>query len=377
MFVGLDGIPLCAAKTGVGHYTFELARALAHVSPQNEYELLSPFPFATDEDELPGNLRRVEKRVNRFGRRWWTIGLPFHVRQRGFTLFHGTNFNVPLWNQCPTVVTIHDLSTLLYPGTHEAHIVKRARRRLPVMARQATVIITPSESVKREVCEHLAINSNKIVAVPEAARRQFKPAPAAQIAQVKGKFNIEDDFILFVGTIEPRKNIMTLVRAFAEILRTTELRPQLVIAGKEGWLTNELFAFTRQAGFADRLRLTGYVTDAELCALYSSCRVCVYPSIYEGFGLPPLEAMQCGAPVIVSRIPSLRETAGDAARFVAPMNVEELAATLVELLTYAVARAQLSAAGLTRAAEFTWERAAHLTLGVYDEALRRRAAKKN
>lgn len=373
MRIGIDGIPLATPKTGIGHYTFELARSLARLVPGDECELVAPVPIELDGQdegiEMPGNLRAVYTPVNALRRRWWTIGLPLYIRQNKLTLFHGTNYNLPLWQRCPTVVTIHDLSLLLYADTHQEHLVRRARIRLPTMTHIATRIITDSESVKREICAHLGVAPEKITAVPLAPRRAFRPASATQARTVRRRLGVEEDFILFVGTVEPRKNLLTLVRAFDQLLRATDLRPQLVIAGQKGWLTEELFAHVEQSALSERILFTGYVSDEDLCALYSSCRVSVYPSLYEGFGLPPLEAMACGAPVITSRIPVIMETVGTAARLIEPSDVRELTAALVELLTNADARAHLSTAGLQRAAEFTWERTAQMTLEVYRAAL--------
>ena len=373
MRVGIDGIPLATPKTGIGHYTFELARELARLAPADEFELVAPVALdvaAGDGAEpLPPNLRAVHAPVNALRRRWWTIGLPLYVRQTGLTLFHGTNYNVPLWQRCPTVVTIHDLSLLLHAETHREDLVRRARRRLPTMTRIATRIITDSESVKREICEHLKVAPDKITAVALAPRRAFRPVPTTEARAALSRLGVESEFILFVGTVEPRKNLLTLVRAFDELMRTTDLRPQLVIAGQKGWLTQELDAYVERSALGARILFTGYVSDEDLRALYSTCRVSVYPSLYEGFGLPPLEAMACGAPVITSRIPVIMETAADAARLVAPTDVQALTAALVELLTDEGARAYLSAAGLQRAAEFTWARTAERTLAVYREAL--------
>jgi alpha-1,3-rhamnosyl/mannosyltransferase len=374
MHIGIDGIPLATPKTGIGHYTFELARSLARFAPDDEFELIAPVPISlnaeneSNELRVP-NLRAVHTPLNALRRRWWTIGLPLYVRQNKLTLFHGTNYNLPLWNRCPTVVTIHDLSLLLHADTHQEHLVRRARLRLPTMTRIATRIITDSESVKREICEHLGVASEKITAVPLAPRRAFRPVGPAEARTTRERLGVEDDFILFVGTLEPRKNLLTLVRAFDELLRTTELRPQLVIAGPKGWLTEDLFAHVEQSAYDKRIVFTGYVSDEDLCALYSSCLVSVYPSLYEGFGLPPLEAMACGAPVITSRIPVIMETVGTAARLIEPSDVRELTGVLVELLTQPGARAQLSASGLRRAAEFTWERTAQMTLEVYRAAM--------
>jgi glycosyltransferase involved in cell wall biosynthesis len=376
MRIGIDGIPLATPKTGIGHYTFELAQSLARLAPADEFDLIAPVPLNLAADgagvataDVPPNLHAVHVPVNRVRRRWWTLGLPLYVRQSRLPLFHGTNYNIPLWRRCPTVVTIHDLSLLLHAETHEEHLVRRARRRLPTMTRIATHILTDSESVRAEICEHLGVAPARITAVPLAPRRAFRPVAPTQARAACQRLGVAADFILFVGTVEPRKNLLTLVRAFDELFRTTTLRPQLVIAGQKGWHTDELFRHVAASELKEQILFTGYVTDEELAALYSSCQVCVYPSLYEGFGLPPLEAMACGAPVITSRIPVIIETVGQAAHLIEPTSVPELTARLVELLTDAGARAHFSAAGLARAAAFTWERTARMTLDVYREVL--------
>jgi glycosyltransferase involved in cell wall biosynthesis len=380
MRIAIDGIPLAEPKTGIGHYTFELARGLAALAPEYDFELVAHVPIEAAvegafEESLPANLRAVHARVNSLSRRWWTIGLPLYVQHNGITLFHGTNYKIPLWNRCRTIVTIHDLSLLLHSHTHEAELVRRARLRLPATARMASKIITDSESVKREICEHLKVRPEKIAVVPLAPRRAFRPVGTEASAEARRRLGVEDEFILFVGTVEPRKNLLTLVRAFAELTEHTNLRPQLVIAGRKGWLTEELFALIEQTDLSKRILFTGYISDEDLAALYSSCRVCVYPSLYEGFGLPPLEAMSCGAPVITSRIPVIMETVGDAARLVEPTNVRELADTIADLFGSDEERARLSSIGRVRAAEFTWERTARLTLDVYREVLPAMAGK--
>jgi glycosyltransferase involved in cell wall biosynthesis len=377
MRVGLDAIPLATPRTGVGHYTFELARHLALIAPSDEFELVSPFPFSAASvqtgDNLPSNLRIVHKKVNSLRRKWFALGLPLYIRQSAFDLFHGTNYEVPLWGRCPSILTIHDLSLLLHPQTHEEKQVHRGQRRLPMMARTASRIVTPSESVRREVCEHLHIKPSKVISIPEAPRDIFRPIPIEETIETRRRLRIEDEFILFVGTIEPRKNLLTLLKAFEEILRSTVLCPQLVIAGREGWLTNELFSQVKKSGVEDRLRFTGYLSDEDLRALYSSCRAFVYPSLYEGFGLPPLEAMACGAPVITSQIPAITETVGTrAARLVSPTDAQALARSIVELFENENERQHLSANGLQRAAQFSWERTARLTLEVYTELLRKK-----
>jgi glycosyltransferase involved in cell wall biosynthesis len=236
------------------------------------------------------------------------------------------------------------------------------------MARRATMIVTPTNSVRLELCQRLRIKPEKVVVVHEAPRSCFRPLPPNQTLETTRRLGIDDDFLLFVGTIEPRKNLLTLIRSFENVLRNTTSPPQLVIAGEQGWLTDELFDYVKARDFGDRVRWTGYVSDDDLGALYSACRAFIYPSIYEGFGLPPLEAMACGAPVISSSIPSITEVLADAALLVAPTDAEALTRSIIDIWENRDERRRLSEAGKARAAEFSWERTARLTREVYKAA---------
>jgi glycosyltransferase involved in cell wall biosynthesis len=346
MNIALDGMPLASPLTGVGHYTAELARNLAVVAPSDSFTLISPN----------GLLKK----------RWWSLGLPLHLLRNSFDLFHGTNYEVPLWSRRPSVVTIHDLSLLLHPEVHEQHLVRRARWRLPLMAKSASKIITPSTSVKNEVCETFGVPADKVVVTPEAPRPAFK---RREVPQLLKRLGIDRDFILFVGTIEPRKNLRRLVEAFDLLLRTTSLSPTLVIAGGQGWLMDDFASLIRQKGLEDRVCLTGYLEDEDLCGLYSTCAAFVYPSLYEGFGLPPLEAMACGAPVITSRIPSLIETVGSAARLVDPEDVDDITRAMAEILSDVRVREHHAELGKVQVKKFSWEQTALKTLEVYRELL--------
>jgi glycosyltransferase involved in cell wall biosynthesis len=373
MRVALDGIPFDQELTGVGHYTLELARALAVASPADEYKIVSPLTFVPQVSDncTPTNLQFVHVRTGAITRHWWTVGLPRYVRKGAFDLFHGTNFEVPLWKKCATVLTVHDLSLFLHPESHEKSRVRRARRRQPLMARAANMIITPGQSVRHEVADRFQIPLDKIVAIPEAARSVFHPMSPAGTIETRSRLNIADDFILYVGTLEPRKNLVRLVQAFIDSAPKRKRGLQLVLAGKEGWLTQDLFDLVRQSGMSQSIKFTGYLCDKDLCALYSSCRAFIYPSLYEGFGLPPLEAMACGAPVITSQIHSIHEVTGDAAMLVDPEDTSDLGAKINQLVENEAGRRELSLAGLKRAGEFSWERTAQLTRDVYTEAVNR------
>lgn len=376
MRIGLDGLPLTSRKSGVGHYTLELARALAVTAPASSFELTYPSTYpaitlisADDPGPHPENLTLKRVPVGPVGRHWWSIGLPRYLRQEKLHLFHGTNYDIPLRQQCATVLTIHDLSLLLYPETHPRRSVSRARRRMPLMARTADAIIVPTESVRSEVCKHLRVSPEKVFAIPEAARRSFRPADIAEAVAVRQRLGVRENFLLAVGTIEPRKNLLLLINAFTEV---TRLQPesdlQLVIAGGHGWLSGPLFQALEKSPVRDRILLTDYLHDDDLRGLYSSCRAFVYPSIYEGFGLPPLEAMACGSPVIASRITTLTETLAQAAHFFDPASSEQLVESIVQVTTNHDLRQRLAHAGLRQAEKFSWERAAQATLAVYEVA---------
>lgn len=377
MRVGLDGLPLTSLKTGVGHYTFELARALASVESSSLFEIVYPSTYSPInlgktgmERELAANLKLERVRVGPLGRHWWSAGLPRYVRRAKIDLFHGTNYDIPLWHPCATVLTIHDLSQFLHPETHERRSVNRARRRLPLMARSADAIITPTEAVRREVCEHLKTNPQKVFAIPEAARTCFSPLGFARTADVRRCLGVGDEFLLTVGTLEPRKNLAVLVSAFEGVTRVRSKEDlQLVIAGGRGWLNGPLYTAIERSPARDRILLTDYLHDDDLRALYASCRAFIYPSVYEGFGLPPLEAMACGAPVIAGRSAAIEETTGDAAILFDPTSATELTQKILALLGDENARQNLSSTGLKLASEFSWDRTAQLTLDVYTKAL--------
>ena len=371
MNIALDGMPLGSRLTGIGHYTVELARNLALAAPTDSFTLISPEPPSEAAHEvtpsrLPSNLSVVNLSRGALNRRWWGIGLPLYLSRSSFDLFHGTNYEIPLWTRGPSVVTIHDLSLLLHSEAHEKRLVRRARWRLPLMAKFASKIITPSRSVKTEVCERFGVDSEKVVVTPEAPRSAFKRRDDTDsVIEVRKRLGINEDFLLFVGTIEPRKNLHRLIEAFDQLLRSTSLSPKLVIAGGQGWLMDDFTSLIRQKKLEDRICLTGYLQDEDLCALYSSCRAFVYPSLYEGFGLPPLEAMACGAPVITSRIPSLIETVASAAWLVDPYKVEELAQAMASLLSDEKLRQHYVELGRAQVKEFSWEQTAAKTLEVY------------
>jgi len=282
VIAALDATPLTVPTGGVTRYTRELARALAASYTEDQYWLLSDQPF-----EMPApvaaNLHKGDGPHTAAERRWWLWGLNREMIRRGVEVFHGTDFSVPYLSRRPSVMTVHDLSPWLLK---DASI--RVRRRVPLLlgARIPTMIITPSEAVRRAAISRFRIDAERVAAVPLAASSHFRPVGTAPP---------DRPYFLFVGTLEPRKNIARLIEAWREVRKSQEV--DLVLAGR---VRDGFAAPAPEAG----LRVLGAVPEIDLPALYSGAIAFVYPSLYEGFGLPVLEAMQCGASVITSRDPA-------------------------------------------------------------------------
>jgi glycosyltransferase involved in cell wall biosynthesis len=267
------------------------------------------------------------------------------------------------------VVTFHDLTFVLYPELHQ--VAKRIF--FPAMmrwsARHARRIITVSESTRQDLVRTLGVSPERVTTVLSAVDADYRPATAAQVAEVCARYGLRSGaYLLYVGVLEPRKSIDRLVEAFARISPGAD-GLKLVIAGKRGWMYDQIFAQVAALGLQDRVTFPGYVPRADLPPLYSGARAFVYPSRYEGFGLPVLEAMSCGAPVVTTNVSSLPEVAGDGALLVDPDDVPALAAALARVVHDARLREQLSSRGRTRASSFSWERCARETIRVYQDAV--------
>ena len=349
MRVALDATPLAHSTGGLARYTAELAGALAENYPGDDFALLSDQPFRMPEPPRR-NLWRGSPPHNTLERRWWLWGVQRAMTRQHCDLFHGTNFEVPYAPLRPSVMTVLDLSPWMNPEWH--HAADRVRRRAPLLLGMgiATMVITPTEAIRAEVMERFRIAASRAVAVPLGASPVFRPMEVEAAAP----------YFLYVGALEPRKNLHTLLEAWRTVRRRHSV--DLVLAGR------------RRADFAELepepgLRLPGEVSDAELARLYSGALSLVYPSHYEGFGLPVLEAMQCGACVFISRDAALREVAGNAGLSLDGTGAwVEAMCTAAGNLEWLQARRQAS---LARARDFSWARTAKLTHDVYQEAARR------
>src|ERR1700733_2371066 len=293
MKIALDATPLTVPSGGARRYTEELTRALCDTFPDDRFWLLSDqkivLPFAR------ANLNAGQGPRNLLERRWWSWGLQGEISRLRIDVFHGTDFAVPYLPLRPSVMTLHDLSPWLNPGWHAE--ADRVRTRTPMLLRLglATMVITPSEAVRRASIDRFHLQRDRVIAVPLAANSCFRPKPPLEN---------RPPYLLYVGTLEPRKNIGLILDLWRELRREHPI--DLVLAGR------------RRADFPEipqepGLRVLGLTLEEDLPALYSGATACLYPSYYEGFGLPVLEAMQCGALVIASRDPAIVEVAADGA----------------------------------------------------------------
>jgi glycosyltransferase involved in cell wall biosynthesis len=287
---------------------------------------------------------------------------------------HFPNYLAPIATSCPYVVTIHDMTLFITPRLHRWKKLLLDRTLIPHVARKAAAIVTVSKSARDDIVRLLRVPGDKVHVIMNAVTPAFRRVDDEQrLAQVRARYGLQGPYILYVGNIEPRKNLTRLIDAFA-LLKKRGLPHRLAMVGQPGWHCEPIYAEVERQGLKNEVIFTGYVPFEDLPSLYSAAATMAFPSIYEGFGLPVLEAMACGTPVVTSQSSGLAEVADGAALLVDPLSVNEIAGALYRICTEPGLAGNLSRLGLARASEFTWENAAHKTLSVYEQVLARRAA---
>jgi anaerobic magnesium-protoporphyrin IX monomethyl ester cyclase len=371
MRIAFDGTALRPGRTGVGYYSEHLLHQLARIAIHDELIVLSNRSIDTT-SPLPSRVR-VATPTRRVPRLVWMQTLAVTaLREVEADVVHFTNGMLPLISPVPTVVTIHDMSLRLYPRYHPPRRVILNRPLVDLAARRADAIIAPSQSAKHDIVRLYDLDPGRVHVVYEAAAPIFAPVrDAARLDEVRRRYGLAERIILYVGTIEPRKNLPTLIDAFAARRRAGELPHQLVCVGPYGWLSRGIDEQIKRCGVADAITFTGYVPFEDLPALYTLAEMFVYPSMYEGFGLPVVEAMACGTPVITGRTAALTEIGGGAIVEADRIEPEALGRALVDVAGSRDRREDLSGRGLARAATFSWERAARESLEIYRETARR------
>ncbi|HRQ38690.1 MAG TPA: glycosyltransferase family 1 protein [Chloroflexota bacterium] len=352
-------------RAGIHHY---IAQVLRHLPADGGLEYVVFTRHEADFLQRQGMTAvsttwPTEKRAARII--WEQTAWPWQARRRGLHLLHSTAFVTPLFSPCPAVITVYDLSFLHFPDRFPAgqrwYLTSQTRR----SCHRARRVITISESGRQDVHRFFGVPLSQIDVVYPGVDGMYRPYPVAEVNRFKAEKGY-GRYLLHVGTLQPRKNIPTLLEAFA---RLAEPDLHLVLIGGKGWLYEEIFARVQALGLAERVHFTGYVPDDELPLWYNGAELLVLPSVYEGFGMPAIEAMACGAPVVAANSSSLPEAVGEAGLLFDPMNVDELVERLTAVCHDSQLSAKMRALGLAHAAQFSWERAGRETAVVYRLAI--------
>lgn len=381
MHIAINGHFLDQPTTGSGQYTRNLWQALAKVGAANEYSILYHHSNAdqrittarpqktayrattTPFDRLNSDLAKV----------WFEqISFPVFCRRERMDLAHVPYFAPPLRPLLPTVVTIHDLIPMVLPAYRGSPLVRLYTHLVAAAALRAELILTDSQASKRDILRLLGLPGERVRVIPLAAEERFHPVEDAEhLKGTKDKYGLPDDYLLYLGGFDCRKNLAALLRAFARVAQEPGGCHRLVIAGRLPERDTPFFPdprrLARETGVEQEVIFIGWVAEEDKAALYSGARAFVFPSLYEGFGLPVLEALACGAPVITSNLSSLPEIVGPSGLTIDPQEPDQLAQAMIELLNDEEMQRELGRKGLERAGEFSWERTARQTLAAYEE----------
>lgn len=374
MRIALNARILQAPRTGIGHYVAELVNALRS-DTDIEIELFHGWGWssALPEAAMPGYsrltplLRQIPGAYQ--ARRWLEQKRFDQARAHGIDLYHEPSL-WPLAFDGPTVITLHDLTHLHYPETQPPARLQEIERRLATGVRQAQVILTDSQAIADEAQSCFGLPAERFVVAPLGVAERFHPRDAHTIDPVlKAHAVTAREYFLCVGTLEPRKNLRLALRAHALLPEAVRQRFPLLIVGMAGWQREQFSAELRQALASGHVCLLGYLPDEHLAQLLAGARALIFPSLYEGFGLPALEAMASGTPVVLTRASAMPEVAGDAGNYIEPDNADGLRDALIRLLDDQVHWQACREAGLQRARLFSWQRCAQATAGAYRQAM--------
>lgn len=358
MRIGIDCQSISNTSSGLGKYTRSLIDALKQIDSKNEYVLFN---------------RKQDAGERTYDRLFWENGiLPTKAFFSKLDILHTPAFSVPfIKGPWTSVVTIHDLIPIKFPG-HLSRISRWYWKEwLPYVNSRTDFIIVDSQATKKDVVELLGVNPENIYVIYLAADEYFKRLrEKSEIAKTLNKFSLNAPYLLYVGNVEPRKNLIRTICAYTNLRKNKKVELDLVIVGSRKWKFTEFDEKINQNPFRDNIKILNFVSDDDLACLYWATELFVYPSIYEGFGLPIVEAMTCQAPVLTSNCSSMPEVGGDAAYYVDPWKQDEIEAGILEIVYNQSLKTQMREKGLVQAQKFSWRRTAEQTLSVYERALK-------
>jgi glycosyltransferase involved in cell wall biosynthesis len=355
----------------VGYYVTNLIQKLQEIDTDNNYCLISNNGEYENTFRAQPNFENLRTCISNenhlIGDFWESFYLPRLLEKKNVSVFHGPAFMVPLIKRkMGTVVTIHDIVSFIMPDTIPMKYAFYMRNLIKLVSRRADRIISVSQSTKKDLITWLGVPEEKITVVHQAVSGIFRPAASGDGgAEIRRRFGIHGRYMLFVGNLEPRKNLIRLMEAFAMARERLGGPIQLVICGKKGWLCSGILKTCEKIKRGDDILITNYVNEIDLLGLYQNAEMFVFPTRYEGFGLPALEAMACGAPVITSNVSSLPEITGGAAMLINPSDVGEISEAMIKLAGSESLRSELREKGFKQAKLFSWTKTARETLDVY------------
>lgn len=373
MRIGIDYTAAVRQGGGIGRYARSLVRNLTEVGGAHNYSLLvAGGAGGSESEDWPRNFRIVPLPLSDYWMTvlWQRLRVPLWADL--FTgpvdVFHSPDFVIPPVRKAKTIVTVHDLSFLRCPECYEPRFRGYLASAVPRSVERADLVLADSESTRLDLVELLGTPATKVKVLYSGVEPRFCPVDDQRaLAEVRARYALPKRFILSVGTLQPRKNFVRLIEAYGQLIDRLVRPVDLVIAGEKGWLFEPIFRRVEELGLTDRVTFLGFFADEDLPVLYNLADLFVLPSLYEGFGLPPLEAMGCGIPVIASDSSSLPEVLGDAARMVDPLDVGALTNAMHRVLTDQPLRRRMVRKGLARAGRFTWRDAALGARQAYEE----------
>ncbi len=357
MRIGIDYTAAVRQRAGIGRYARSLIRALARLDHENAYILLSAGK-EPDAEPWPANfsLRALPVTDRHLSILWQKLRLPLPVEwlTGRLDLFHSPDFVLPPVRKARTVLTIHDLSFLRHPECSSPALLEYLMSAVPRSVARADLILADSQSTQHDLIELMGMDPARIRVVYPAVDDTFARSNQAGVAAVRARHDIGGPYILSLGTLQPRKNYVRLIEAFRILKDSSDIPHRLVIGGGPGWLYEPIYETIETLGLQDEVRMLGYVDEGDLPALYTGADVFCFPTLYEGFGIPVLEAMACGTPVVASNTSSLPEAAGDAALLMSPTDTEAMAEALGRVITDTDLREHLIQSGLVQCQRFSW-----------------------
>jgi glycosyltransferase involved in cell wall biosynthesis len=387
MRIAIDIVPLMKLKTGIACYIENLISQFIKIAPENDYYLCDMlwgqrfYNLIGRKENLPNmigfleNMSRIAFPLQITARIAFTCYAKMireAVRVEEMDLFFGPSFKGIFRKDLKTVVTIHDMSHEYYPEAVNQIILSALKKELPKTAQSAHAIIAGSQNTKKDILKFLNIPDNKVKVIYHGVDKQFRPINDKELLDViKKKYDLPRRFILYIGAIQPRKNISGIIRAYGVLRKDPSFEHHLVMAGGVGWKNKDIYRLVEELGLKNQIKFLSYIEDTDLPAIYNLSEAFVFPSFYEGFGFPVLEAMACGVPVVTSNVSSLPEIGGDAVVYVNPHSVEEIADAVRMALSDEALRNRCTLKGLERARLFTWEKCGNETLKTFEEALHR------